>query len=47
MLILFVPIAGIVFDASAKVFSNLFYPTQTQIHLELFARELREKEKKD
>ena len=35
ILILFVPIIGMIFDVSGKLFSNLFYPTQTQIHLEL------------
>jgi len=39
MLIMFVPIAGMVFDVTGKVFSNLFYPTQTQIHLEIFAKQ--------
>jgi len=38
MLFIFVPIAGMVFDVSAKVFSNLFYPSQTQIHSEIFAK---------
>ena len=35
MLIAFVPIMGMVFDVTGKLFSNLFYPTQTQIHLEM------------
>jgi hypothetical protein len=34
LLIIFVPIAGILFDVVGKVYSNMFYPTQTQIHLE-------------
>jgi hypothetical protein len=34
LLILFVPIIGMIFDVCGKVFSNLFFPTQTQIHLE-------------
>jgi hypothetical protein len=34
LLIIFVPIAGMVFDVVGKVYSNMFYPTQTQIHLE-------------
>lgn len=38
ILILFVPIIGMIFDVCGKVFSNMFYPTQTQIHLELEAR---------
>jgi hypothetical protein len=35
LLIVFVPIAGMMFDVVGKVYSNMFYPTQTQIHLEL------------
>lgn len=31
----FVPIAAAICDVSAKLFSNLYYPTQTQIHLEM------------
>jgi hypothetical protein len=34
LLIIFVPIAGMLFDVVGKVYSNMFYPTQTQIHLE-------------
>jgi hypothetical protein len=34
LLIIFVPVAGMVFDVVGKVYSNMFYPTQTQIHLE-------------
>jgi magnesium-transporting ATPase (P-type) len=37
ILILFVPIICMIFDVCGKVFSNMFYPTQTQIHLELEA----------
>ena len=37
MVIILVPIAGMVFDITGKVFGNLFYPTQTQIHVEIFA----------
>jgi len=39
MLVLFVPIAGVAFDVTGKVFSNMFYPTQTQIHIEIEAKE--------
>lgn len=39
ILILFVPIICMIFDVCGKVFSNMFYPTQTQIHLELEARD--------
>ena len=42
MSILLVPVAGMVFDVTGKVFSNLFFPTQTQIHVEIFAAELKE-----
>jgi magnesium-transporting ATPase (P-type) len=37
ILILFVPICGIAFDVCGKVYSNMFFPTQTQIHLEMEA----------
>jgi hypothetical protein len=36
--ILFVPLAAISFDVSGKVFGNMFYPTQTQIHREIEAK---------
>ena len=42
MSILLVPVAGMAFDLTGKVFSNLFFPTQTQIHIEIFAAELKE-----
>lgn len=46
MLIVFIPIMGVIFDGTAKLFSNVFYPTQTQIHMEMEAmkkvRRLRE-----
>jgi hypothetical protein len=35
MLIIFVPIMGMIYDVTGKVFSNMFFPTQTQIHLEI------------
>ena len=34
ILIIFVPICGMVFDVCGKVFSNMYYPTQTQVHME-------------
>jgi hypothetical protein len=40
VLMLFVPIAGIAVDIAGKVFSNLYYPSQTQIHVELEAKEV-------
>ena len=42
-----VPIAAIGVDASGKLFSNMFYPTQTQIHIEMEAKEIVEKRKRD
>jgi len=42
---LFVPIFGMAFDLSGKVFSNMFYPTQTQIHVELEAKNFSTKRK--
>lgn len=39
MLMAFVPIFGMIFDVSFKVFSNMYYPTQTQIHVELESKE--------
>ncbi|KAL7561845.1 hypothetical protein ACA910_009683 [Epithemia clementina (nom. ined.)] len=37
MLFAFVPLFAIAFDVTFKVFSNIFYPTQTQIHMEIEA----------
>jgi hypothetical protein len=39
IVILFVPIGGMAIDLFGKVFSNMFYPTQTQIHVEIEAKE--------
>jgi hypothetical protein len=39
MLILFVPICAIAFDVCGKVFSNMYYPTQTQIHIEMESKQ--------
>ena len=39
MLLVFGPIIGITFDVMFKVYSNMFYPTQTQIHLEIESKE--------
>ena len=39
----FIPIAGMAYDVCWKVFSNMFYPTQTQIHTEIEAQELADK----
>jgi hypothetical protein len=35
MIMLFVPVIGMIFDVCMKVFANMYFPTQTQIHLEL------------
>ena len=43
--LVFIPIAAMAFDVCWKVFSNMFYPTQTQIHMELEAKQLAEKQK--
>eukprot|EP00978_Attheya_sp_CCMP212_P015794 scaffold40883_cov50-Attheya_sp.AAC.5 len=40
MLVLLVPVACIVFDAAGKLFSNMNFPTQNQIHMELASREV-------
>eukprot|EP00533_Pseudo-nitzschia_delicatissima_P000120 CAMPEP_0116110622 /NCGR_PEP_ID=MMETSP0327-20121206/18009_1 /TAXON_ID=44447 /ORGANISM="Pseudo-nitzschia delicatissima, Strain B596" /LENGTH=1657 /DNA_ID=CAMNT_0003603797 /DNA_START=292 /DNA_END=5265 /DNA_ORIENTATION=+ len=39
----FIPIAGMAYDVCWKVFSNMFYPTQTQIHTEIEVQELADK----
>ena len=44
-LMFFIPIAGMAFDVAGKVFSNLYYPSQTQIHIELEAKEFAESRK--
>jgi magnesium-transporting ATPase (P-type) len=41
MAFIFIPITAMVLDVSGKVFGNLFFPTQTQIHVEIFATEKR------
>jgi len=47
ILIVFVPLICIlVFDVSAKVFSNLWYPTQSQIHLEIESLQKTEEKRK-
>ena len=35
---LWVPIMGIVVDVVFKVFANMYFPTQTQIHMEIQAK---------
>jgi hypothetical protein len=39
MLLVFVPVFGIAFDVVFKAYSNMFFPTQTQIHLEIEAQQ--------
>jgi magnesium-transporting ATPase (P-type) len=40
MLLILVPTAACVFDVVGKVFGNMYYPTQTQIHCEIQAEEV-------
>ena len=35
VLMLFVPLAGMAVDVCFKVFANMYFPMQTQIHLEI------------
>jgi hypothetical protein len=46
LLLFFVPIIAMTFDVVFKVFSNLYFPTQTQIHLEHEAKGKIEKRKR-
>ena len=41
--LLFVPLGAIAFDVAGKVFGNMFYPTQTQIHIEIESKEVGKK----
>lgn len=36
MLIILCPVVGMVLDVSGKVYSNMFFPTQNQIHVEIY-----------
>lgn len=45
MLVAFVPIIAMGFDVSGKAFSNMFYPTQTQIHREMECMQNMEKQR--
>jgi hypothetical protein len=38
--ILFLPLAATAFDVAGKVFGNMFYPTQTQIHIEIESKQV-------
>lgn len=44
-LMLCIPFGAIAFDVFGKVFSNMFYPSQNQIHIELEAKEIRQQRK--
>jgi hypothetical protein len=44
---LVIPISGMGFDLFGKVFSNMYYPTQTQIHIEIEAKERAKAIKRD
>mmetsp|Transcript_397 Transcript_397/g.539 ORF Transcript_397/g.539 Transcript_397/m.539 type:complete len:933 (+) Transcript_397:61-2859(+) len=45
MLLILVPTAACVFDVVGKVFGNMYYPTQTQIHCEIQAEEVAKQKK--
>jgi magnesium-transporting ATPase (P-type) len=42
LILIFVPVIGIGVDVCGKLFSNMFYPTQTQIHSEIEAKQREE-----
>ena len=37
----FIPLGAMALDISGKVFSNMFYPSQNQIHVELEAKAIK------
>jgi magnesium-transporting ATPase (P-type) len=39
-IIFFIPLGAMALDVSGKVFSNMFYPSQNQIHIELEAKQI-------
>ena len=43
--ILFLPLAATAFDVAGKVFGNMFYPTQTQIHIEIESKQVAARKK--
>ena len=45
IIMLFIPIGAMALDVAGKVFSNMFYPSQNQIHIELENKEIREQRK--
>lgn len=42
---LFLPLAATAFDVAGKVFGNMFYPTQTQIHIEIESKQVAARKK--
>jgi len=47
MVLLLVVISSVIVDVVGKVFSNMFYPTQTQIHREIEVLEYNKKKKEE
>lgn len=45
ILMLFIPIGATALDVAGKTFSNMFYPSQNQIHIELEVKESRQERK--
>jgi len=45
VLMLFIPIGAMALDVAGKLFSNMFYPSQNQIHIELESKEIRQRRK--
>ncbi len=43
--ILFLPLAATAFDVAGKVFGNMFYPTQSQIHIEIESKQVAARKK--
>jgi hypothetical protein len=43
MVSLLAPTIACILDVSGKVIGNMYYPTQTQIHAEIAAKELKQK----
>ena len=44
-IMIFNPIGAMAIDIAGKVFSNMFYPSQNQIHIELEVEETRQRKK--
>jgi|EP00970_Alexandrium_tamarense_P015476 hypothetical protein len=43
MMFILTPTVACIFDVSGKVYGNMFYPTQTQIHAEIALKESKQK----